>query len=152
MRKRKLGAIAVVLMLGMFVAGCPKGAYHDAVVAEHDMKSGVAAFQQAEMQEYQAGRIDLATHQQLEAGVEKVGLAAQVLVSSLQAGAANTTVQQNFDTMGQAVNDLLANGVLGVKDTTSKQVLKTLIETIQAILKNIGSLLSVQTTTTVGGN
>jgi hypothetical protein len=140
-----------VLLLTVALSGCPKSAYHDAVIAEHDFKLGVAAFQQAEMQEFQAGRIDATEHQKLESGVEQVGKAAQVLVASLQGGATNTTVQQNFNTVGTALTDLLNSGVLGIKNPTSQALFSTIIKTAQAILANVGSLLSTPTTTTVKG-
>lgn len=137
-----MGKIAIVLALALALSGCPKGAYHSAVVAEHDFTTGLKSFQQAEMIESQNGRIDAAEHQKLEAGIEKAAMAAQILVTSLQSGAANSTVQQNFATVGAALNDLLDNGVLGVKNDQSKLLLKTLIQTVQAILSNVGSLLT----------
>jgi hypothetical protein len=143
----------VVLCIGVFLwcaaPGCNKSAYHDAVVAEHDFKSGVAAFQQAEMIEFQNGRIDAAEHQRLEGGIERIGNAAVVLVASLQSGAANTTVQQNFATVSGAVTDLMNSGVLGIKNPTSQALLKTSLQTAQAILANVSSLLAAPTTTTV---
>lgn len=144
-------AITFILALAVaaFCAGCPKGAYHDAVVAEHDFKLGVAAFQQAEIQEFQAGRIELVEHQKLEGEVERIGQAAQVLVSSLQSGASNTTIQANFSTVSAALTSLIDNGVLGIKNTQSQQLLKTLLQTVQAILANVGTLLAQPATTTV---
>ena len=140
--------ILPVLLLAVALSGCPKTAYHDAVVAEHDFKLGVQSFQQAEMVEFQAGRIDAAEHQKLEGGIAQIGTAAQTLVTALQGGAVNTTVQQDFATVSAAVTTLLNDGVLGIKNPTSQALLKTLIQTIQAILANVGSLLSTPTTTT----
>lgn len=145
----KLMAV-LLLSITLWASGCPpKGAYHDAVTAEHDFAQVVQHFQQAEIQEHTDGRIDDATHQKIEAGVEKVGLAAQTLVTSLQSGASNTTVKQNFDTVAAALNTLLDDGVLGIKNPNSVLLLKTLISTAQAILKNVGSLLSIQPTVTI---
>jgi hypothetical protein len=140
--------VVPVLLLALALSGCPAGStYHSAVVAEHDFKTGVAAFQKAEMVEFQNGRIDQAEHQKIEAGVEKIGLAAQVLVKSLQGGAANTTVQQNFATVEAAITDLLNNGVLGVKNAQSQQLLRLAIQTASDILVNVGQLLAAPTTT-----
>jgi hypothetical protein len=142
--------IIATLVFAVVLIGCPaKGPYHDAVVAEHDFKTGVASFQQAEIKEFQAGRIDAATHQKLESGIEKVGLAGQTLVTALQSGAANATVQADFTTVSAALLDLLNNGVLGIKDPTSQALLKTIVQTAQAILSNVGSLLSVPVTAPV---
>jgi hypothetical protein len=142
--------VAPILILALALSGCPSGAYHSAVVAEHDFKTSVQAFQQAEMVEFQAGRIDATEHQKIEAGIERIGTAAQTLVGSLQAGAANTTVQQNFATLSQAVTDLLNNGVLGIKNPQSQLLVKTVLQTAQAILANVSILLAQPTTTTTG--
>lgn len=139
-------AVLAVPLLAVCLAGCPKGPYHDAVVAEHDFKSAVQAFQQSELAEHTNGRIDTAEHERIEAGIEKVGLAAQVLVNSLQAGASNITVQQNFTTISNSLDSLVVSGVFGVKNAQSQNLLSTLVKAIQAILQNIGSLLSVQQT------
>jgi hypothetical protein len=161
-RRRFVSRMASVLLLllassaAVFIAGCPQSQYHSAVIAEHDFKLAVQSFQQAETVEFQSGRIAADEHQKLEAGIEKVALAGQTLTTSLQAGAANTTVQQNFATVSTALTDLLNSGVLGIKNPTSQQVLKVSIQTAQAILSNVSSLLSVPTTTTLpaktGGN
>lgn len=142
-RNRKLAVLAV-LILAVYAAGCPKGPYHDAVVAEHDFTASLQAFQQAEMAEHTNGRIDDAEHRRLEAGIEKVALGAQNLVISLQKGASNITIQQNFTTVGDLLNSLVVDGVFGVKNAQSQNLLSTLIKTIQAILQNVGSLLSLQ--------
>jgi hypothetical protein len=152
MRSPTMAVFGLAVMLWSAMAiGCPKAtAYHDAVVAEHDFKLGVASFQQAEIKEFQASRIDAATHQKLEHGVEQVGIAAQVLVSSLQSGASNTTIQQNFATVGMALNSLVTDGVAGIKDPNTVALLTAIIKTAQDILSNVGSLLSVPVTAPVG--
>lgn len=127
---------------------CNKSAYHDAVVAEHQFKTVTMAFQKAEIKEANNGRIDPAEHKAIEQGVEQVGLAAQVLVTALQNGADNATVQAHFATVSAALTDLLNNGVLHVKNETSKAILTTSIAAVRAILDNVGQLLSAQTSTT----
>lgn len=148
MLKRRL-TLALPLALVMIVAsGCPKGAYHDAVVAEHQFKTLTQAFQKAEITEFNNGRIDPAEHKAIEQGIEQVGLTAQVLVTSLQNGASNTTVQANFATVSAALTDLLNNGVLHIKNQTSQDILKVSLVGLKAILANVGQLLSMQTSTT----
>lgn len=154
-RSRSRQWVLLLPLVILIAAGCPKGAYHSAVVANHDFKEVVKAFQKAEIVEFQNGRIDAAEHKQLEGGIEKVALSGQTLTTSLQTGASNTTVQQNFDTVSAAVNDLLNNGVLALKNSQSQQLLKVSIQTGQAILANVMSLLHLQTTATLpttGGN
>lgn len=147
LRSRQLALAAILSITIAFASGCPKGAYHDAVVAEHQFTTTLDSFQQAEAIEAANGRIDPATHKLLAAGIEKAALAGQTLVSSLQSGAANTTVQQNFATVSAAVSDLLNNGVLGIKNETSRGILQVSLKAVQAILANVGKLLSAPTTT-----
>lgn len=150
-RNRKLIA---VLIVAIALAGCPSSAYHSAVVAEHDFKSSVQAFQQAELAEHTNGRIDQAEHQRIEGAIEKIGLASETLVGALQAGASTTTVQGDFTAVSNALNALMVDGVFNVKNPQSQNLLATLTKTIQAILQNVGSILAVQTTapiTKVGG-
>jgi hypothetical protein len=140
-------------MVSLSTAGCPKGTYHDAVIAEHDFKLGVQSFQQAELVEFHNGRIDAAEHRKLEEGIEKIALAGQTLTTSLQSGANNTTVQQNFATLSAAITDLTDNGVLGIKNPNSQLLLKTILQAAQAILANVQSLLNTSPIpATKGGN
>ncbi len=144
------------ILLSFSLAGCPASSYHSAVVAEHDFKLAVQSFQQAEIIEFNSGRIGQAEHQKLEAGIEKVATAGQTLTTSLQSGAANATVQQNFTSLSTALTDLMNSGVLGIKNAQSQQLLKVTVQTAQAILSNVAMLLNSPTTTTLpaptGGN
>jgi hypothetical protein len=147
-RRRNLNFFAIPILV-ICLAGCPSTAYHSAVVAEHDFVTALQSFQQAELAEYTNGRIDPAEHQRIEAGVEKIATSTQVLVTALQAGANNVTVQQDFTAIGNAVNTLQVDGVFNVKNAQSQNLLATLVKSIQAILQNIGSILSVQTVTPI---
>jgi hypothetical protein len=141
--------ILAVLVLAVSLTGCPSSAYHSAVVAEHDFTTALQSFQQAELAEHTNGRIDLAEHQRIESAVEKIATSTQVLVTALQAGANNVTVQQDFTAIGNALNTLQVDGVFNVKNAQSQNLLATLVKSIQAILQNIGSILSVQTVTPI---
>lgn len=135
--------MALLAPVTLLMAGCPKGgAYHDAVVAEHSFTTALGSFQKAETTEFQSGRIDTAEHQKIEAGIETTGKAAQVLVKSLQSGAANTTIQQNFSTLTGAIADLLNNGVLGIKNAQSQATLKAALLVAQDVLQNVTSLIN----------
>jgi Skp family chaperone for outer membrane proteins len=141
--------ILAVLVLAVSLAGCPSTAYHSAVVAEHDFTSSLQAFQQAELAEHTNGRIDPAEHVRIEGAVEKIANAAQVLVAALQSGANNITIQQDFTSIENALNALMVDGVFNVKNPQSQNLLAALTKSIQAILQNIASYLSVQTTTPI---
>lgn len=142
-------AVLAVPLLAVCLAGCPKGAYHDAIVAEHQFTTVLQGFQQAELAEHTGGRIDQQEHQRIEAAVEKIALAEQVLVQALQSGANNITVQQDFTTAANALNALMVDGVFNVKNTNSQNLLAVSVKSLQDLLKNVGSLLSMQTVTPI---
>jgi len=137
--KRYLALVSLVFIL----SGCPKGTpYHDAVVAEHQFKTIVQSFQQAEVIEFQNGRISPAEHAQLEAGVAKVAQAGIVLTTAMQQGALNSDVNTDISALSAALTSLLNDGVLGVKNPQSVAALSAIVKTAQAIVQNV--LLIVQ--------
>jgi len=137
--KRYLALVSLVFLL----SGCPKGTpYHDAVVAEHQFKTIVQSFQQAEVIEFQNGRISPAEHAQLEAGVAKVAQAGIVLTTAMQQGALNSDVNTDISALSAALTSLLNDGVLGVKNPQSVAALSAIVKTAQAIVQNV--LLIVQ--------
>jgi hypothetical protein len=137
------------LLFTILLTGCAaRGPYHAAVVVEHDTKTIVQAFQQAEIAEFNAGRISLGEHQQLEAGIEKVATAGQTVTMALQAGAAQTTVLGDVGVLVQAVSDLAANGVAGVKNPQSLAVLNTALNAIKALIANLQTEVGATQTTT----
>lgn len=137
--KRYLALVPLVFLL----SGCPKGTpYHDAVVAEHQFKTIVQSFQQAEGIEFQNGRISAAEHAQLEAGVAKVAQAGIVLTTAMQQGALNSDVNTDISALSAALTSLLNDGVLGVKNPQSVAALSAIVKTAQAIVQNV--LLIVQ--------
>jgi hypothetical protein len=140
--------IPAVVLLALFLAGCPaQGPYHDAVVVEHQAKTLVQAFQQAEIAEFNAGRIALAEHQLIESKFAIVGQAGSTITLALQQGAAQTTVLGDFNVLLQAVQDLNAQGVLGVKNAQSQAVLATALKGLQDVIANLGTILGAPTTT-----
>lgn len=151
MTRTKQASCTVILamFLAVFCSGCPKGTYHDVVVVEHQFSTTLKAFQDAENKEFQSGRVDPNEHKAIGAGEEKVGKATQVLVQSLQSGALNTTVQQNYQTLEVALTSLLNDGVLGVKNDTSKQLLQLGLQTASDILNNAGLMLAAPKTATI---
>lgn len=148
--RKTLGPILMLSLLAM--AGCLKNtstnpvpgnaAYHDAVVAEHSFTTALKAFQQSEKTELALGHITAAEHQTLEAGIGKVGAAAQVLVAALQAGAGDTTIQADFNTVASALTDLINNGVLGIKNAQSQATLKAALTVAQDVFGDIQSVIA----------
>ena len=144
--------IPAMLVATLLLYGCPKGsAYHDAVIVEHQAKSVVQAFQQAEIIEFNAGRIGADEHRAIEAQVEKLAIAGQALTTALQSSATQTTVLGDLQVLTQAVGDLGNTGVLGIKNEQSKAALTAAVNAIKAVLQNLQVILSAPTTETTGG-
>lgn len=140
---RKTLLVATLMLLPFTLGGCPKGTpYHDAVVAEHDFKTTVQAFQTAELAEFNAGNISATEHAALEGGILKVALAGQTLTTALQSGAVNSSVLGDFATLAAALGSLNTDGVLGIKNATSKAEFSTFITTLQGIVTNVGIFLN----------
>ena len=85
MQKRKLLPLVAVAFLWCNAFACAQ--YHNLVVAEHDFKAAVQAFQNAESNEFVAGNIDAATHTKMEQGVLLVASGGQQLNMLLQQNA-----------------------------------------------------------------
>ncbi len=137
------------ILLSFTFTGCAaRGPYHAAVVINHDAVTITKAFQSAELAEFQAGRISLAEHQALEAGIEKVALGGQAVTMALQAGATQATVLGDVGVLVQAVSDLAANGVAGVKNPQSLAVLNTALNALKALIANLQTEVGAAQTTT----
>jgi hypothetical protein len=137
--KRIVLAVAVVLIPAM--AGCPKNAYHDGVVIEHDASAAVKAYQQAVETEFQNGRISQAERAQQERFIEKIGIAGQKLNADMQAAATNTTVTADLSSLTSAVGD--AAGAF-VQNPQSQATLKGAVLAVQAVLKNLSDFIASQ--------
>ena len=124
MKRRKVGLATFVCVAMIFTQAfaCNQSAYHSAVIAEHDFVTALQAFQQAELAEHTNGRIAADEHQRIEGAVEKIGNAAEILNASLQAGASNVTIQQNFNTISQSLDSQSGLYVIDVNSTSEPRV------------------------------
>jgi hypothetical protein len=135
MRKRALPAIALVVLLA---AGCT---YHNLVLMEHDFEASVKALQAAETNEFTAGNIDAATHQQIEGIVLQIAQGGQQVATLLQQNASKQSILAEVTIISNSLNTLLQQGVLGIKNPTTKQNLTIIIQSLQAILANFQTAL-----------
>ena len=132
-------SIAVALLLPLLVvAGCK---YHSLIIMEHDYKAAVSAFQQAEMNEFKAGNIDVQTHQQLEGIVLKLAQGGQQVAVLLRGNASKQTIIQQVSAIDSSLQDALSNGLLGVKNPTAQQNFRIMLISIQDILNNFSTAL-----------
>jgi hypothetical protein len=128
----------LVLFLALSLSGCAAhGPYHAAVVVNHDARTITQTFQQVEIDEFNAGRLSVEEHRALEAGIGKVGLAGQSVTMALQQAGPQSDVLAKVNALVQAVADLNASGVLGIKDPNAKAALSAAIKGIQDLLVNL---------------
>jgi hypothetical protein len=137
MKRRALSVIAFAVL---FLAGCT---YHNLVLMEHDFEASVKALQAAETNEFTAGNIDAATHQQIEGIVLQIGQGGQQVATLLQQNASKQSILAQVTLIGNSLNTLLQQGVLGIKNPTTKQNLTVIIQSLQAILANFQTALGV---------
>ena len=142
-RHTKIRIASVILLTFVLTSGfvCTGSQIHKATVAEHDFKTAVQGFQNVEIAEFQAGHISAAEHQTLETGIAQIANGGSTLVTLLQNsnGAGALTQIDNIDA---ALQSLLANGVLHVKNQTTAANLQIALQAVQAIVTNIQTLLS----------
>jgi hypothetical protein len=141
---KKTFAFLAVFVLSFTLSGCPKGAYHDAVVIEHDAEKVVKAYQQAVEAEFQNGRISQAERADQEGYIEKIGRAGQKMTADLQAASTNATITADLSSLVGAVGDLGTTGLLGIKNPNSQATLRAGVISIQAVLKNLSDFLATQ--------
>lgn len=130
--KNSLGAFLIVA-IGLSISGC---SYHNLVLMEHDFDSGVKALQAAEANEFQAGNLDSATHEEIESVVLQVAEGGQQVATLLKQNASKQSIVAEASIIGNSLNSLLQQGVVGIKNPTTKQNLTIIIQSLQAILAN----------------
>lgn len=151
MQKRKLLPLVAVAFLWCNAFACAQ--YHNLVVAEHDFKAAVQAFQNAESNEFVAGNIDAATHTKMEQGVLLVASGGQQLNMLLQQNASKQSIIAEIQAINASIQALNAQGVLGVKNQTSQKNLQIILQSVSVILQNIATAIGapVGTVTPMGG-
>lgn len=139
-RKRKVGLAAVVLLMALSMQAFSCN-YHNLVTIEHDYKSAVQALQMAEQNEFNAGSVDPATHQQIQGIILKLAEGGQAVASLLQSNASKQSIAQQVSNISAMLQTLLANGVVGVKNPTTQANLKIMIQAVMDIVNNFATAL-----------
>jgi len=130
--------LLMLFMLSIVMAGCVKGtATHKVTVGQHTLREAVGAFQDVEIAEYNKGFVPQDVHLRIQALVKKVALVGVDLDNAAISGATATDLKTKFDTIYTLIDGLNTDGVLGVKNAKSKQVLEVALDSIRAIVDNI---------------
>ncbi len=107
---------------------------HKVTVAQHSLLSVVGAFEEAESAEYAKGFIPADIHVKMQMGVEKVALACADLDKSLAAGSTGSTLKVKLDAIYQLLDSLNTDGILGVKNPSTKVMLEVALDQIKVII------------------
>lgn len=136
--------LILLLALALTLPGCAaRGTtVHKVTVAEHSLLSVVGAFEDAESAEFAKGFVAADLHVKMQTGVQKVALAAKDLDSALAANADAATIKAKLDNIYVLLDSLNTDGVLGVKNATSKATLEVALDAVKAIVDN--ALVQVQ--------
>jgi hypothetical protein len=138
-RSRKVSAALVgVLFTFVLCSGfvCTGSQLHKATIAEHDFKTTVQGFQNAEIAEFQAGHIDAALHQQIQSWILQVaegGLALTKLIQSSNGAGALAEVNN----INVTIQTLLNQGVLQIKNPTTVTMLETALLAVQTVITQV---------------
>lgn len=133
-KARTLLVLPLVLWMTMGVS-C-NTSYKKAVTVEHDFTTALQAFHQSRLSLQQQGLISDAENAQLEGYEKKILLADQTAVKSMQASVNATTAQAQVQVIVDTIGDLQTNGLTGIKNPTSVQILKTALLAADAIAQN----------------
>lgn len=145
--KRKV-RLLVLLIPVLMLTQAFSCSYHNLVLMEHDFKSSVGALQQAEQNEFQAGNVDPATHQQIQSIVLQLAQGGQQVALLLQQNASKQSVLAEVNIINGTLQNLLTNGVLHVKNPTTQANLRVMLVAIQDIVNNFATALGQPAVTT----
>jgi len=130
--------LAIALAMSGASYSCIKGsATHKVTVGQHTLREAVGAFQDAEIAEFNAGHVSPDNHVRIQSTVKRLALAAIDLDNAMIAGASATDAKAKFDAVYALLDSLNTDGILGIKNPTTKQVLETALDGIRAIVDNI---------------
>lgn len=138
LRRSMIGLFAVAAFIACSAFACSK---HQAVVAEHDFKVGVQAAQKIEINEFAAGNITPAFHQQFELTILHVGQIGEQVSRDLAAGASNATVVAELATIASSLQVLVSEGAVGVKNPTTQANINTALQAAIALVQNLETSL-----------
>lgn len=134
---RKRAILAVLLPL-LLLNGCLKGSLvHKTTVGQHTLREAVGGFQDAEIAEHDKGFVPNDLHVKFQTVIGKTAVAAIDLDNAIAGGATAADLKAKFDNIYSLLDSLNTDGILGVKNAQSKQILETALDGIKAIVDNI---------------
>lgn len=141
LRRNRLPLVAVLAFILCSGFVCSSSQIHQATVAEHDFKIAVMGFQNVEIAEFQAGHIEAEYHQKIQGYILQVA-SGGAAITDLLAKSDKAGALQELTSIDGIMQKLLSDGVLGVKNPTTKASLQIALQSVQAIITNIQTMLS----------
>lgn len=142
MHRNRSKVILLGVIISFALAGCPKGSVtHKVTAAQHNFRFAVQAFQDAEIAEHDKGFVPNDLHVRMQDVIQKVALGGVDLDKTLAAGASATTIKAKLDNIYTLLDSLNNDGILGIKNPTTKATLEIALDSIKAIID--GALVQV---------
>ncbi len=137
----KAAVVAIVLCITMLLAGCPPGTAQKLAQASDMFSKGLLTFQRGEQLAVQQGRISAAEDIRIQGALVRVGTAGLALNTAIRANKSALNVSTELNNVIDAVNSLIQDGVLGIKDANTKQELSLALTGAEAAIAVIASVV-----------
>jgi len=141
-RRSLLGLLAVAAFISTSAFACKGTATHKVTVAQHNFRFAVQAFQDAEIAEHDKGFVPDDLHVRMQSTIQKVALGGKDLDDALAAGASAPTIKAKLDAIYALLDSLNTDGVLSIKNPTTKASLEVALDGIKAIIDNALTAMS----------
>lgn len=134
---RKL-ILSLALTISLIGGGCAawraSSTTHKVTIAQHNFLQVVGGFQDAEIAEFEQGRITSDTHVKIQSSIRSLALAGRDLDESVISGAGAATVKAKIATILGLLSQLESDRLLGVKNPTSKAMLELALNQMKSFL------------------
>lgn len=107
---------------------------HKVTIAQHNFLQVVNGFEDAEIANYQDGKIPSNVHLTIQTIVNKIALAGKDLDQAVVSGANATTLQSKIAVIGSLLAQLETDGLTGIKNLTVKATLELALNQIKIVL------------------
>lgn len=136
----KAAASTLCIMI-LLVAGCNATTAQKLSQASDVFSKALLVFQQGEQLAVQQGRISAAEDVKIQSALVRVGTAGLVLNAGIRANESAPNVSTELNNVIDAVNTLIQDGVLGIKDANTKQELSLALTGAEAAIAVIASVV-----------
>lgn len=135
----KLKSLALVAVL--ILSGCNATTAQKLSQASDVFSKSLLTFEQGEQLAVQQGRISAAEDVKIQSALVRVGTAGLALNAGIRANESAPNVSTELNAVIDAVNTLIQDGVLGIKDANTKQELSLALTGAEAAIAVIASVV-----------